>query len=55
MGAETANVHLGSRTAIAKVARDLGRRDPGWLRQAARAMIAVTKREHAEWAARAPR
>lgn len=55
MGAEAANIHLGSRRDIARVARDLERRDPGWLRQAARAMVAVTRREHAEWAARARR
>jgi hypothetical protein len=52
MGAEAANVHLGSRADSARVARDLERRDPAWLRQAARAMLAVTRREHAEWAAR---
>ena len=55
LGGEAANVHLGSRADIPRVLRDLGSREPAWLRQAARAMLVVTRREHAEWAARARR
>jgi hypothetical protein len=42
MGRETANVHLGSRSAVPEVLVDLRRRSPGWLCSAAEAMVDAT-------------
>jgi hypothetical protein len=49
MGKELANVHLGSRRALAAVRRDLRRRKPEWLAQAARSMAEATVRDWKEW------
>ena len=50
MGAEVANVHLGSaRYALARVQRDLVQRPDAWLRQASKVMAAATRAEFIEW------
>jgi Uncharacterized protein conserved in bacteria (DUF2252) len=50
MGAETANVHLGSgKRRIAAVRTDLGKREPGWLKVASRVMEQVTLEDHSAW------
>jgi len=49
MGWETANVHLGSRTAIKSVLQDLKARKANWLREAAKDMLHATLTEWAEW------
>jgi hypothetical protein len=52
MGAETANVHLGSgKRRIAAVRADLGKRDPRWLRDASKVMERLTLADHAAWQA----
>ena len=49
MGWETANIHLGSRTAISHILSDL-RKSPGrWLHRAAKAMVKATRRDWKEW------
>ena len=45
MGAETANVHLGSRKQISKVIRDLHRRDRNWLRRAGKEMAKAIEKD----------
>ena len=45
MGSEAANVHLGSRHALANIWKDLRRRKAGWLRSAARDMAKVTEKD----------
>jgi Uncharacterized protein conserved in bacteria (DUF2252) len=45
MGAEAANVHLGSRGAAKRILGDLGRRKPDWLRVAAKAMAKAVARD----------
>jgi hypothetical protein len=45
MGRETANLHLGSPKQRAKVLRDLGEREPGWLLEAAQAMAKTTEQD----------
>lgn len=50
MGWETANIHLGSPHAAKEISADLGRRRGDWLREAARAMVDVVRREQMEWA-----
>jgi hypothetical protein len=45
MGAEAANVHLGSRRQIARILADLHRRKSTWLRRAGKAMAAAVERE----------
>jgi len=52
MGLELANVHLGSRRAVAAVRRDLAKRKPKWLRQAAEVMLEATLRDWKEWRGR---
>jgi hypothetical protein len=52
MGRELANVHLGSRRAVAAVRRDLAKRKPKWLRQAAEDMLAATLRDWKDWRGR---
>jgi len=47
MGWETANVHLGSRTA--DLSRDLRKRRRGWLERAAHDMADATRRDFAKW------
>jgi|GEM_PF-6961747 len=50
MGAETANVHLGSgKRRIAAVRADLGERGPGWLKDASKLMERLTLADHAAW------
>lgn len=49
MGRETANVHLGSRSGIAKVKRDLNKRPQGWLHDAAKAMVQATVEDWRNW------
>ena len=49
MGGETANVHLGWARAIAAVRRDLARRRPGWLGEAAEAMAGAMRSEWTAW------
>jgi len=56
MGAETANIHLGSsRAAIAAVRRDVGRRSAVWLHDAATTMAAATLADFREWVRRPSR
>ena len=52
MGAETANLHLGSGDAIRAIAPDLARRPKGWLHAAAKAMAEATVAEWKAWRAR---
>jgi hypothetical protein len=49
MGFETANIHLGSKDAIKAVRRDLGRRKPDWLHEAAQAMSKAVLKDWEEW------
>lgn len=49
MGKELANVHFGTRKAIASVRRDLRSRGPKWLHHAATAMIEATLKDWNEW------
>ncbi|MDB5310217.1 MAG: hypothetical protein JWO38_4419 [Gemmataceae bacterium] len=49
MGAETANVHLGTPQAGEKIRRDLDRRPAGWLEPAARAAADAVENDWAEW------
>jgi hypothetical protein len=45
MGQETANLHLATSDQCAKVLRDLGKRKPDWLLQAALAMAEATEQD----------
>jgi hypothetical protein len=49
MGHETANIHLGSKTAVNKVKRDLAQRPAGWLHAAAQAMVEAIQRDWQDW------
>ena len=49
MGWETANMHFGSRKAIAKVKRDLSSRHGRWLHKAAKAMYKACMKDWEEW------
>jgi hypothetical protein len=49
MGWETANVHLGSRSAIGAVARDLAKRPARWLHSASAAMAQAVTRDWKDW------
>lgn len=49
MGWETANMHFGSPSAIAKVKRDLSSRRGRWLHKAAKAMYKATLQDWEEW------
>jgi hypothetical protein len=49
MGWETANIHLGSTRAIAKVKHDLAKRRGRWLHKAAKSMFKVTLEDWEEW------
>ena len=49
MGFETANIHLGSKPAIKAVRRDLAKRKPGWLQEAARKMADAVKKDWEQW------
>ena len=52
MGGETANIHCGNAADLARIRRDLGRRPPNWLYQAATAMVEATIRDWKQWRAR---
>jgi hypothetical protein len=49
MGAEAANVHLGSRHRIKDILRDLDRRKPNWLRSAGKAMANAIEKDWKEY------
>ena len=49
MGFETANIHLGSKDAIRAVRRDLGKRKPDWLHEAAQEMAKAVLKDWEEW------
>jgi uncharacterized protein (DUF2252 family) len=49
MGYELANVHLGTRGAVARILADLRRRKPKWLRQSAETMGEATVADWKEW------
>jgi hypothetical protein len=49
MGAETANVHLGSRRAVESILKDLDGRPSGWLKDAARRMHLALRADWQEW------
>jgi hypothetical protein len=51
MGAETANIHLGSTSALPALRRDLEARGPDWLRDAARRMAKATLKDWNAWRA----
>jgi hypothetical protein len=53
MGFETANIHVGSGTAIKAVRRDLTRRKSGWLNSAAEKMTESVIKDWEEWRRRA--
>jgi len=45
MGAEAANVHLGSTRAVSRILSDLRRRNAGWLRTAAKTMASAVEHD----------
>ncbi len=49
MGLETANVHLGTKNAVKKIAADLRKRPAGWLYKAAKAMQQATLNDWKQW------
>jgi hypothetical protein len=49
MGWETANIHLGSRRAMASVKADLLQRPKNWLKKAVRRMAEATEKDWAKW------
>ena len=49
MGFETANIHLGSKDTIKAVRRDLGKRKPDWLQEAAHEMSKAVLKDWEEW------
>ncbi|WP_020469755.1 DUF2252 family protein [Zavarzinella formosa] len=49
MGAEAANIHVGTPASIPAILEDLDRRKKGWLRKAAREMVAVLEHDWHEW------
>jgi hypothetical protein len=49
MGYETANIHWGSKPAIKNVRRDLAKRKPGWLHEAAKKMLDAVRKDWEEW------
>jgi hypothetical protein len=51
MGAETANVHLGTSRQRARILADLKRRPSSWLRDAAKTMAKLIEREWKEYRA----
>jgi len=51
MGRETANIHLGSRRAIEKIKRDIGRRPDDWLHTASLEMVQATTQDWLSWSA----
>jgi hypothetical protein len=51
MGAETANIHLGTEGAATAILADLARRDSKWLRDAVKKMTGILRDDQEEWAA----
>ena len=49
MGFETANAHLGTPAAAARVRRELGRRKPSWLYACAKPFVAAIERDWERW------
>jgi len=49
MGFETANIHLGTKRAIKNVRRDLAKRKPGWVHEAAKKMVNAVQKDWEEW------
>jgi len=49
MGWETANIHLGTKSAVAPILKDLERRPKNWLIKAVSAMAKVTTSEWSHW------
>jgi hypothetical protein len=49
MGYELANVHLGTRPAVARIRSDLRRRESNWLHRAAETMSEATLKDWKEW------
>src|SRR5262245_28444831 len=49
MGWETANIHFGSQNSGGGIKRDLAKREPSWLRDAAKAMVKATERDWKDW------
>jgi hypothetical protein len=49
MGAETANVHLGDRRAVAGIRRDLAGRSDGWLADAAKRLAKAARKDARAW------
>lgn len=49
MGFETANIHLGTKDQIGKIALDLKKRPQGWLHEAATCMAKATLKDWDEW------
>jgi uncharacterized protein (DUF2252 family) len=45
MGMETANVHLGTKTQVGNILKDLHRKKPSWLRSAAKVMAKAIEKE----------
>jgi len=54
MGFETANVHLGSKTAMKALRNDLAKRKDGWLHAAARKMTESVEDDYEEWCEKQP-
>ena len=49
MGFETANIHLGSKTAMKALRRDLAKREDGWLYDAGRKMAESVVEDYEDW------
>ncbi len=49
MGWETANIHLGSKSAVAAIKADIKKRKKGWLQSAAQAMAKATQEDWIAW------
>jgi hypothetical protein len=49
MGAEVANVHIGTKESAESIHQDLARRPANWLAEAARTMADVTERDWIDW------
>lgn len=52
MGLETANIHLGTKSAAKKIAANIRKRSPRWLHQAAMAMEQATMKDWKHWRAK---
>jgi len=49
MGWETANIHLGTKTASKKIQKDLAKRGKNWLHESAGKMLDAVKKDYEEW------